>query len=451
MVRTLLFLVGISLKKPRFLKFYNKIKREEFLPYKELKRNQDEKLRKLISYCYNNVPFYHDLFNKLNLKPENIQTIEDLQKLPILDKKIIRKNWDKFIPKNLAKQKYFYGSTGGSTGEPFKYRISIVDDIIGTALLYTNYNYLGYKFGDKFAFIGGASLLPSSRKYFEEVLRSAMLNMRFYSSFDMSDEGMYEILKNLREFRPKFIKGYSSSLYLLAMFMKDNNQKLNFTPKKIFTTAEVLFNHQRKLIEKVFGSKVIDQYSLNDGGVSAYECEFGTGMHIDMVRSVFEVTNKNGKQLSSGQGMILATSLYNFALPFIRYDTGDLAILSKKKCKCGKHTPMLSKIIGRVSDFIVTPTGNRIHGEFFSHTFRYMENGKMPFEWVKEFQIVQKRRDELIINIIPLSKEKINTISLNLLKKIILNRTGKMKLLINITNYIKPTKSGKWQFIVNKI
>jgi phenylacetate-CoA ligase len=272
-----------------------------------------------------------------------------------------------------------------------------------------------------------------------------ILNQRRYSSFDLSEEYMAETMAKLNQFQPKYLRGYASSIYLFAKYIKDSKINIDFQPKGVFTTSEVLFDYQRECIEEVFDCGVFNQYGLNDGGISAYECEMHKGLHVDMTRSFLEVVNDDGIQLETGRkGHILATSLYNYAMPFIRYDTGDLGVLSDEMCECGRNTPLLKKIVGRVSDFIYAPNGVKIHGEFFSHIF-------YEIDWVRQFQIVQRKMDELIIKIVPESNERINENDLSKLNQIIINRTGEMNIIIEIVDQIETTKSGKWKFIVREI
>jgi len=424
---------------------YKFVKKNEYESYENLKRYQEEKLQRLIQFSYDKVPYYHKLFKSLNLKPEDIRSIEDLQKLPILTKEIIRNNQKDFIPLDLKDQKYANRSTAGSTGHPLQYRNSNDDKSLGFAILYANWGYAGYELGDKVAIIAGSSLIPSTGSKLIDNIKTFVMNTKNFSAFDLNEKYMDKIVITLNKFKPRFLSGYASSIYLFAKHIKDKNLKIDFNPKGVFATAEVLFDYQRELIEDVFNCKVFDQYGLNDGGISAYECEKHKGLHVDMIRSITEVADEEGTQSEAGkEGHILATSLHNYAMPFLRYDTGDLGILSGERCVCGRETPVLEKIIGRVSDYIYTPDRTKIHGEFFSHIF-------WEFSWVKQFQIIQNEVDEVVVKIVPDSKDKISDDELDRLKEIILNRAGAMKIVIEIVDEIETTKAGKWKFIVRMV
>jgi phenylacetate-CoA ligase len=318
------------------------------------------------------------------------------------------------------------------------------DETLGLATMYANWGYAAYELGDKVAIIAGSSLYPTAKFKFINLAKAFMLNEMRISSFDFSEQYLEKMVRQLNQFKPKYIRGYASSIYTFANFIKEKKLKLEFQPKGIFTTAEVLFGPQREILEEVFACKVFDQYGMNDGGVSAYECEMHSGMHIDMLRSIMEVVDENGHKVKQGEeGHVLATSLHNFAFPFIRYDTKDLGVLAVETCTCGRKTQLIHKIVGRVSDFIHTPEGRRIHGEFFTHIF-------WEIEWAKQFQIIQKGKDRLVIKIVPNRREDVDNEDLERMKSIISNRTGSMELELEIVDVIKTTRAGKWRFIIRE-
>ena len=445
MLHKSLFILAHTLKYRDFMECYKFVKKNECESYENLKIYQEEKLQRLIRFSYDKVPYYHKLFKSLNLKPEDIRSIEDLQKLPILTKEIIQSDQKDFIPHNLKEQKYANRSTAGSTGHPLQYRNSNDDKSLGFAILYANWGYAGYKLGDKVAVIAGSSLTPSTGSKLIDNMKAFVMNTNNFSAFDLNEKYMDKIVIALNKFKPRFLSGYASSTYLFAKHIKDKNLKIDFNPKGVFATAEVLFDYQRELIGDVFSCHVFDQYGLNDGGISAYECDVHKGLHIDMIRSITEVVDGDGNQLEGGkEGKIIATSLYNYAMPFLRYDTGDLGILSGVRCDCGRDTPLLEKIIGRVSDYIYTPGGTKIHGEFFSHIF-------WEFSWVKQFQIIQNELDKVVVRIVPNNKNKIINDDLNRIKELILKRTESMQIVIELVDEIETTKAGKWKFIIKEV
>lgn len=445
MLRPFLFKCYYILKNSKVLSYYNEFLKTQYLNFEERKKMQEERLRVLLTYAYNNVPYYNRLFKDLNIDPSDIKRIEDLEKLPILTKEVIRKNWEDFIPKNLNKLEYIINRTGGSTGEPFKYRLSTEDYERGIALLYRGWSYAGYELGDKVSIIGGTSLVPDLKFSFKRRLQGNLLNFHYYSSFDMDEKNLIRYIEDLNNWNPDYIRGYASSIYLTAKFIEKNKINLLIKPRAIFTTAEKLAPYMREIIERVFKTKVFDNYGLNDGGVSAYECEAHKGLHVDMERSILEVADDNGKQIFEKDGKILATSLYNFALPFIRYDTGDLGVLSIEKCECGRESYILKEIKGRIQEFTINASGKKIHGEFFTHIFWEVEN-------VKQFQVIQENIGEVVVNIVPDNWNLIDMIDVDRIIYIIKTK-GFSKINVRFIEEkdLIYSKAGKHSFVINKI
>lgn len=433
-----IFKTGYLLKRPKIIRYYNEFKESQWKSFEWLKNQQEIQLKNLINFVYRNVPYYSKLFNCIDITPSDINTIEDLERIPILTKQIIKENWQDFIPKNIGQIKYVNGSTGGSTGSPLKYRMSIEDYERGIALLYRGFGYGGYKLGDKIAVIAGSSLIPTTKSEGKRKIQDFFLNTRHYSSFEMSKENLLKYFCDINKWKPDFIRGYVSSIFIFAKFIKDNDLELNFYPHAIFTTAERLFDSQRTLIEQIFHTKVFDNYGLNDGGISAFECKEHNGVHVDTERAILEIVNNEGKHVVDRNGKILATSLYNYALPFIRYDTGDLGIISASECSCGRKTPLIKKIMGRITDFL------KLNNVVIGSPVLTILMGKFDIE---QYQITQNGPSSIICKIIRGKTFKIE--DENFIKKSFYGHVGEIDVKFDYVDSILPTKAGKYKFIIN--
>jgi len=441
MLHKLIFKIGYSLKRPNVLRYYKQFLKTQDKPYNRKKKQQEKQLRKLMDFVYKNVPYYTKLFDQIGVNPSDISSIKDLEKLPILTKKVIKQNPENFIPKNINKLKYLNGSTGGSTGEPLKYRIYVEDYKRGVALLYRGWGYGSYKLGDKVAVIAGSSLIPTTQSELKKKIQDFFLNMRHYSSFEMSEENLFKYFYNINSWKPLFIRGYASSIYLFAKFIQDNNLKLEFQLKAIFSTAEKLFDKQRELIEQIFNVKVFDNYGLNDGGISAFGCEKHCGMHIDTERAILEVVDEEGRQIVNQQGKILATSLYNYALPFIRYDTGDLGIISDSECTCGRKTPLLKEIVGRVTDFL------KLNNIIIGSPVLTILMSKFDIE---QYQIIQDSSTSIIIKIVQ-GRAYNKKIDEEYIGKSFYSHVGEINIKFDYVNSIPTIKADKYKFIINNL
>jgi len=441
MFRRLLLILAYSSWDKNFYPTYKRLVENQWKSYDELKKEQEKKLRNMINFCYKEVPYHHKLFKELKLSPDDIKIIEDLEKLPILTKEIIKQNWEDFKPVNLNKMKYYKGATGGSTGTPFKYRLYKFDRFLGWAMLYRGWGYAGYELGDKMVFLGGSSLGIGTQTLTTRVHEVAR-NLRKLSSFDMGEKEMREYANIFNSFKPKFIRGYASSIYFFSKWIEENEIKVH-QPLGVFTAAEKLHSNMRKKIGAVFNCDVYDTYGLIDGGVSAYECSEHCGLHIDTERSIMEVVDKDRNQLEDGEGEILATSLYNFAMPFIRYDTGDLGYIIDDVCSCGRGYKLLKELVGRSADFLITPEGRNVHGWFFLHIF--LEYG----EGIKEYQVIQEKLDKIVIKIVP--EGGFDEKQLDKIREIIKKRSERWNVEFKFVDAIDRTRAGKYKFIINKI
>jgi phenylacetate-CoA ligase len=182
---------------------------------------------------------------------------------------------------------------------------------------------------------------------------------------------------------------------------------------------------------------------MTDGGISAYECPEHSGLHIDTELGITEVVGPDGVQIDQGDGKILATNLHNYALPFIRYDTGDDATVIEDFCECGRGHKLLQEVIGRTVDILVTPEGKSVHGWFFLYIF--WENGT----GIREYQVVQKTRNEITIKLVV--DNNFNDAQLERIRQIISSKSKSWIVTFQFVNEIERTRAGKYKFIINEV
>jgi phenylacetate-CoA ligase len=422
-----------------FYPTYRRLIKNQWRKFDALKDEQEKQLRQMVDFAYRNVLYYHKLFNHLRLKPDDIRTIRDLEKLPLLNKEIINKNPDDFKPHYLKRIKYSRAATGGTTGVPLEYRLSSYDRFLGGALLYRGWGYAGFQLGDRMVFLAGASLDIGTKSALVSRAHELARNLKKLSSFDMGDREMKDYARVINDFRPRFIRGYASSLYFFAGWLEKNDVKVH-EPDGVFTTSEKLYPVMREKIADVFGCPVFDTYGLYDGGISAFECPEHAGMHVDTERSVLEVVGGNGEQVDDGKGLIIATSLYNYAMPFLRYDTGDDGHIVDEPCACGRGYKLLTEVNGRTVDVLVTPEGRSVHGWFFLYIFWELQG-------VREYQVIQETLDRIVIKIAP--EEGFDERQLERIRQVVRGRSEGWNLEFRFVDSIERTGSGKYKFIKN--
>lgn len=344
----------------------------------ELQHDQKEDLVNLIRFVNNHVPYYQRLFSELGLSVKDFRTLNDLNKLPILQKQDIIDNLDEFTPFGIDVP-HINGSTGGSTGEPLRYRISNKCNLINQQLLYRGFGYAGYKPYDKLLTVAGGSLVKKTKLTVNQRLSNFFLNKQSYSSYGVGEEELYEICNFINTWKPRFIRGYANSLLILAEYIDQCNLKIN-SPKAMFSTAEMMTTNNRKYIERVFSSSIYDQYGLNDGGVSAFEDSSHNGFLVDTERAIMEVVDHDGNSVLEEQGTIVATSLHNYSFPFLRYNTNDTGTLTEKFSSKKSPRLRLNNLGGRVTDIL------KINGKSIGSPVLTVLMGKVR---AKQYQFVQ--------------------------------------------------------------
>ncbi len=428
-----LFEAACFVKRPEILRAYKEAVDHLTWSRERLAEYQVRLLREYLIYCSENIEYYTKLFREIGFDPTAVRDASDLAALPLLTKDLIRANPDQFFPKQA--RAFTSGSTGGSTGQPLKYRMSFGDSAWSMALLLRGWGYAGYKPGDRMAVVAGASLTSKSPSM-GQVVKDYMMNIDHYSSYGMDEDDMMGYLGKIEKSDTLFLRGYATALYRLALVSKERGKRLRQL-RAVFSTAEVLSLPQRAVIEDEFGVKVYDNYGLNDGGVSAFECEDGNGMHIDYERGVLEVVDDNNLPIKDGVGKILATSIRNRAMAFVRYDTGDMGEISSEVCSCGLKSFILKRVLGRTTQELIL-NGKSVGSPVFTVLM-----GKTK---VNQYRIRQVGPSDLNIEIS--SDSKIGTDDKVFIARSLEEHLGKLNVKFSHVDFASEINNNKHQFII---
>ncbi len=419
---------------------YLEKERIQFLSLSEIQEYQTKKFRELLKMALNS-PYYREIISSFD-KPIDKFELDDLKRFPFLTKEIIRKEKHRLLTKPVSE--LFPNSSGGSTGEPvnFYQDQNYINHTWATMMIIMEM--CGWYYGARIGRLWGA---PQDKKKLVSLKGKISLflqNTRFYDSFNMSEENMLKYHNDLSQFQPDIIISYASSIYLLAKFLEKNNIKPNYPKISISTSAETLYPFMRETIERVFNVKVYDKYGSREVSAIACECEAHNGLHIFMDNVIIECLDPlTGEEVWEKPGEIVVTDLNNYGMPFIRYKIGDMGILTREICNCGRNTLLLKRVIGRVSDNFIMPDGKIIHGEYFTHLFYGKES-------VKEFQFVQEKID--LFNLYLVKSSNFNQAEvdnvINEIKKVI---GGNSTLNVVYVDTIPKTFTGKYRFTISKL
>ena len=427
-------------KIPRYLK---EIERLQYKPEEEIREHQENKLNKLLLHAYRNVPYYHRVLKEAEVVVNGEINLNKFSKIPILTKEIIKKNFNELKSKDLNKRKWYYNTSGGSTGVPVRF----IQDKEFKVKNYANKIYYalmaGKELGER-----EIKLWGSERDIIEgsETIKSRMLNWlynrKLLNSFRMNENDMKRYVEMFNKFRPVNVWVYVDSIYELARFIERNNLEV-YSPNSIVVTAGTLNQKVRKFVEDIFRTKVINQYGSREVGDIAVECRKQEGLHIFEDTQYIEVLDENIEPKNGGIGEVYITNLTNFSMPLIRYKIGDTARITDKKCSCGRGFRLLENVTGRITDHFIRKDGTIIHGEYFTHLFYFKD-------WVKKFQVVQKDYDLVVCKVV-LERNKNEEDMKDIEEKIKLVMGKDCKAKFEFVDEIEPTKSGKYLYTTSEV
>ncbi len=422
-----------------FWEKYRLLEKTQWMTKEELARIQWEKLKAVIAHAYDNVPYYRNLFKSNGLRPSDITSPEDMQKLPITTKEDFRKNFPENVTaKNIDKKSWVLNSTSGSTGSPFEFIIDHNLIEAERATLLRGYAWAGLGFGGKFVTIWGSHKESLSRRLFERFIKRRLM----LSAFGLDDESMTEYVRVIRRYKPRAIEAYASAIIKLSEFILEEKVD-DVSVNSVITSAENLIASHRSTLESALNCEVFDRYGSREFGAVAHECEKHEGLHVNMENFFVEFVGEDGKLVDKKSGRMIVTSFDNLAMPFIRYETGDLGTPTDKECSCGRKLPLLERIDGRVTDFIHV-SSRKVSFLFFNYFFEGY--GKL----VKEFQVIQKRRDLIQVLIVP-SKSFKKTTSESIKQGLEKNLGESIRITVDLVDDIALDKSGKRPIVKSEI
>ena len=350
----------------------------------ELKKLQQKRLKKVIKYAYEKSELYHRKFREAHVTPADFNTLEDLQKFPLITKADIRELFPQgVVSKDYRLSQCIHASTSGSTGDVLPIVYSPAAYQYQMAVTYRNFAALGFKPWHKFAYTRYEPI-HTGTPFYENL---GIGRNRFISVY-LPPEKQVELI---REFNPHAITGYPSLMIEWARLIKEQGD--NIHPLFIRTEAEILTKEAKQFMETVFGCELYEEYGSIEFVNLAFECAH-RGYHISSDNLVLEFL-EHGEPVSSGEeGEIYATSLVNYAMPFIRYKMTDRGVPVDGECSCGRGLPLMKLIEGRDDDFIQLPSGKKLSPRLVIPLFELAGE-------VKEFRVVQKKRDFIEVDIIP--------------------------------------------------
>ncbi len=428
-----------GLRRRKTLSYLSQYERSQWLAPEQVEALQWEKLQRLVSHCWNHVPYYQERWRPLGIgAPEDIRSAADYLRLPVLRKPEIRENFEKLIA-TPYRSEMLYKTTGGSTGEPLRFGYTRESYERRLAVMWRGYGWSGARLGQPTLYLWGVPVGAQKRK---ERIYHAAFNRRMLSAFEMSEARMAEYANAIDRFRPETLVSYVAPIVKMAEWLLANGRRIH-RPQRILGAAESLHESQRSIIEQAFGCPAYNTYGCREFMLIAAECTHRGGLHVNADHLRVDLEQAGTECNEAGPRDVVVTDLHNYGMPLLRYANGDLATPAAGTCGCGRGLPLLASVDGRKLDALRTRDGRYVPGEYIVYAFLHAEG-------VKRYQVVQKQLDEFEIRLVPDADFSDSTIEH--VRKELVNVVGdSVRLNFTVADEIPLTATGKLRVTISEL
>jgi len=339
-----------------------------------------EQKERIVAYHKKNTPFYRKLLGDI--------PISNWNDIPILTKNDLQQPLEKRLSDPYTKNQVYINKTSGSSGHPFVFAKDKVSHALTWAVIQDRFGWYGLDFNSSLQarFYG---IPMEGMGYYKERLKDRLSSRYRFPIFNLDEETLENILTVFSKKSFEYLNGYTSSIVLFAKYLSRQNiilKEVCSSLKACVVTSEMLFEDDRQLLEKQFQVPVINEYGASELDLIAFQNQEGD-FQINSETLFVEIVDTNNKVVPIGtEGRIVITALYNQGHPFIRYDIGDMGVLSKKSTS---KKPILEKLTGRTSDIASLPSGKIVPGLTFYYVTKSViqDNGDITEFVVRQTQL----------------------------------------------------------------
>ena len=370
----------------------------------ELRALQDRKLRALIRHAYDHVPHYRDLWRAAGLSPGDVQTVDDLPKLPVTTKQELRTagtdatlantadlrqssafqiSRDRTISDmaHLGLLRAFH--TGGTTGRPFVIYVSPEERAVRRLIETRAMGVIGRRFWERTAILG------------PEVGPSRALHQRLGINATRSISCLAPVaeqIRSLAQWQPHVLWSYPATIHAVLHELDYRLSRI-IRPRLFVSSSEAIRPWLRKLIADDLDPEFFNWYGCVEFGRLAFECPAHEGLHVNADHVIVEILDDGRPAAPGRQGRVLVTGLHGYTMPLIRYDMGDSAAWVGQPCSCGSAFPLLADLRGRLYDMLILPSGKLSDPGVPEHIVRC-------YDWVHQFRTIQLTATRLRVEIV---------------------------------------------------
>jgi phenylacetate-CoA ligase len=428
---------------PHFQRSLEELRRSEWWSRDQIEAHQGDALRRVVERAYLHSPFYRRTFDAHGVRPEDVRSLADIATLPLLPKAVAREHASELVDTSVPKRGLREVVTSGTTGSPLRVLLTPEAQQFVWAVVWRHRARFGLSLGDKFLTFGArlpirdANAKPPLWRY------NHAIGQAYLSVHHLTPATMPAVVEWLNGERFEFFAGYPSAMFVLASFMVDRGLRLAKPPRCVATGSETLSTEQRDVIARAFDAPVTELYGMGEGVGGYSRCEAGS-FHEDFELGIVELLPADTGDGPSDATLrrVVVTGLKNAAMPFVRYETGDLARVSERSCTCGRASATIASVDGRAEDYLRTPDGRMVVG--MNQVLKWAPS-------VREAQIVQERLDHVEVRFVPGRGGDVER-EMNRVRDELSQRLGPaVRIELRVVDAIPRGAGGKMRAVVSKV
>lgn len=424
-------------------KLHRFLEHSQWLDASQIAERQNALLRRMILHAYENVPYYREVFDSRGISPHDIRSSADLGCLPRMNKSIIRREHSRLRARNAEKYGAYEVKTSGTTGQPVRFLLDRHANVLEFAYYWRWFSWSGYRLRERFAELSSSHFIRDPARIAQPYAFQRYCGRLLLNSIELSPSRAAQFATAVRRYRPRYLKGTPSAVSQVASLLHSLGiDDLRFNA--VFTTGEMLLPATRRLISDTLRSPVLDSYGHMERTVAICECPAGS-LHVNPEYGVLEVGGETCPADGNlRKGVAIGTGLHCFAMPLLRYETGDVIVYDSKpgRCSCGRSMPTIVRVEGRLNDSVVTPDGRLITTLFL------VIDGAAG---VKQGQIVQDNPDHLLVRVAPAKDwNRANAEALIRQLRQFVGEAMRITIQSESEESLRPGTGMKWRTVISK-
>jgi phenylacetate-CoA ligase len=393
---------------------------------------QRQRLTRLVSRAYSTVPFWKNHLDAANVDPMSVTALEDLQRIPTTSKQsCLGRRIEEYIDSTRPARAVWY-LTSGTSGTPFRF---LTSDLVMNEQVrdFASLRFLWW--------LGRSPARLATTRLARVKIRAPENPYRLFVPVGSYLTDPRTALQRIGDFGPEVLSAYPSILSHMAESMERGAAPRLSVPF-VLSFGEMLEPSVRTRVATAFGAEVYDRYGLEEIGVVGLECAAHDGFHVNTESVIVEIVDESSRPLPPGvEGRVVVTDLFNFNMPFIRYDSGDVGVLNQEPCACGLRSPRI-RIRGRYTAFLQFPSRRIHHLEFDGAMDGFMND-------VYQYQIAKLADESLLVRVVPgpsFSSPVVMQIERNLRAL----AGNSVRIRVECVQRIPITESGKSRIVVDE-